>query len=146
MQKLDAVEKARALMTEGKEWGAFTWLFEKGRVREAADLATEALAEANQKVKSSWSGELKRAYAELESNAEVQTGNSKIHEAARRVKEADDEAYRTTMEAEELFAEAERRMNSDMACQAAQKALDSYDLRESAIRKAEAARRVAEEL
>ena len=37
MQKLEAVEIARALMSEGKDWSVLRWLFEKRRVREAAD-------------------------------------------------------------------------------------------------------------
>jgi hypothetical protein len=39
--------------------------FDKGRVREAADRATEALV-ANQKVKDSWSDELKKAFCEAD--------------------------------------------------------------------------------
>jgi hypothetical protein len=158
MQKLEAVEIARALMDEGQGWSVWRWLFEKGRVRKAADRATEALAEANDKVKSSWSDDLKKAYAELlaeaavEGNAraarkyekakqEAQNVDGKVKLAAKRVKEADDEAHRATMDAEEMFAEAEKRMSASMAREAARKALDSYDLRERAIRKAEAARR-----
>src|SRR5579885_3100114 len=36
MRKLPAVEEARALMSEGREWGTWKWLFEKSRVRTAA--------------------------------------------------------------------------------------------------------------
>jgi hypothetical protein len=158
MQKLDVVEKARALMTEGQGWPPWKWLFEKRTVREAADRATEALEAANKKVKSSWSDDLKRAYgdslaqATLERNPsakkqferakrEAQDVEAKVKEAAKRVREADDEALRATTDAEAMFAEAERRLSVSMAQDAAQKALDSFDLREKAIRKAEAARR-----
>ena len=134
MHKIEEVEHARSLMQQGREWPVWRWLFEKGRVRAAADRATEALAAANQKVKDSWSDDLKRAYSNGKGKAEVK-------EAVGRVREADEEATRTTDEAETMFAEAERSMNGGMARQAAQKALDSYDLREAAIRKAEAARR-----
>jgi len=115
-------------MQQGREWSVWRWLFEKGRVREAADRATEALAAANQKVKDSWTDDLKRAYT---------NGKAK----AQGVREADQEAMRATDEAETMFAEAERSMSGNMAREAAQRALDSYDLREKAIRKAEAARR-----
>ena len=155
MQKLEAVEIARALMTEGQDWSVVRWLFEKRKVREAADKATAALAEANDKVKSSWGDELRRAYAELVAEAaadanpraarkakqDAQNVDAKIKLVAKRVKESDDEANQATMDAEEMFAEAERRMSASMARAAAQKALESYDLREKAIRKAEAARR-----
>jgi hypothetical protein len=62
MRKLEAVEIARDLMTQGSEWGVWRWLLEKPRVRRAADRATEALAAANAKVKSAWSEDLKSAY------------------------------------------------------------------------------------
>jgi hypothetical protein len=42
-----------------------------------------------------------------------------------------------------MFAEAERRMSAAMARDAARKTLESYDLREKAIRKAEAAGRAS---
>jgi len=51
MHKLEEVEYARSLMQQGREWPVWRWLFEKGRVREAADRATVALAAANRKVK-----------------------------------------------------------------------------------------------
>ncbi len=43
MRKLPAVEEARAIMTEGTEWGVWRWLLEKKRVREIADKARAAL-------------------------------------------------------------------------------------------------------
>jgi hypothetical protein len=160
MRKLAAVEDARAIMTEGQNWGVWKWLMEKRRVREAADGATEALAEAAKDVKRSWNDELQRAYKEAAAEAALEEGGAgakrkyekakdeakdidpKIKAAAKRVKEADDEAQRSTDDAEEMFAESERRMSTGMAREAAQKALESYDSREKAIRKAEAAGRV----
>ncbi len=65
MKKLAAVEKARAIMTEGQEWGVFKWMTEKKRVREVADEARAALDDLEQKVKASWSDELKIAYNQL---------------------------------------------------------------------------------
>ena len=62
MKKLEAVEEARAIMTAGKEWGVFKWLMEKRNVRGIADRATAALNECEDKVKATWSDELKQAY------------------------------------------------------------------------------------
>ena len=65
MKKLPAVEEARAIMTQGMEWGVWKWLMEKKRVRQIADKATDALNEAEMKVKATWSDELKAAYDQL---------------------------------------------------------------------------------
>jgi hypothetical protein len=62
MRKLDAVEEARAIMTQGLERGVFKWLLEKRKARIIADKATAALNDAEDKVKATWSDELKRAY------------------------------------------------------------------------------------
>jgi len=67
----------------------------------------------------------------------------KFKEVVQQVKEADEAALQVTDEAEAMFAEAERSMNGGMAREAAQKALDSYDLRQKAIGKAESARRAS---
>src|SRR5215471_16774425 len=109
MQKLIPVEEARALMNEAKDWSVWRWLTEKRRVREAADRATAALNEAERKVKASWSDNLKKAYREAELEASV-NGNPRVKRqyekakeeaqgvdpeikvAARKVKQADDEA------------------------------------------------------
>jgi hypothetical protein len=58
---------------------------------------------------------------------------------AKRAKKADDRAQRATLQAEQMFDEAERSFSADMARDAARKALESYDLREAAIRESEAA-------
>ncbi len=158
MQKLVEVEEAKTLMTEAKDWGLWRWLWEKGRVRTTADRAVDALDALEKKVKASWSEDQRKAYRELEALAGV-NGNAKgkrlyerakdeakdidpeIKHAVERVKEADDAAYDARMEAEETFDEAERRLSTDMARQGAQKAIDSWELREKAIRRAEAAGR-----
>ena len=62
MKKLEAVENARAIMTEGIEWGVFKWLAQKPKVRNIADLATEALNNAEDSVKATWNDDLKRAF------------------------------------------------------------------------------------
>lgn len=69
---------------------------------------------------------------------EARDVDPKIKLAVQRVKEADDEAYAARMDAEDTFDEAERRLSSSMAREGAEKALESWDLREKAIRKPEA--------
>ena len=154
MRKLSAVEDARAIMTEGMEWGVWKWLLEKKRVRAIADEARAALDEFEMKVKATWSNDHKIAYNQLvaqngdakQSRQKAKSGtkavapkiDSQVMSAARRVKEADDDAYNAHEDAEDLFAEAEKRMSTSMAREAAGKALVAYDLHEAAIRKAEA--------
>jgi hypothetical protein len=158
MHKLPAVEEARAVMTEGMKWGVFKWLTEKRRVRRIADAATAALDEADDQTKATWPESLKKAYREAELSfevdgnpkakklfekavAEAQDVPAKVKVLARSVKEADDIAYDARMDAEDLFAEAERKLSVSLTKQGAQRALDTYDLREKAIRKAESARK-----
>ena len=158
MRKLIEVEEATALMTEAKDWGVWRWLTEKKRVRVAADRAVDALAGEEKRVKDGWSDDLKKAYHELEAQAAAETDpkakrhyekarqeakdvDPQIKAAAERVKQADDVAYNSRMDAENTFDEAEKRMSASMAREGTQKAIDSWDLREKAIRKAEAAAR-----
>jgi hypothetical protein len=65
MKKIPAVEEARAVMTQGMEWGVWKWLVEKKRVRAIADVARAALDEREMKVKLTWSDEYKLAYNQL---------------------------------------------------------------------------------
>lgn len=158
MQKLAAVEEAKALMNQAKDWSVWHWLLEKSKVRKAADSAVDALAELEKKVKAGWDDDLKRAYRQLDAQANLETGTKaqrqyekarkeangidpKIKLAVRRVKEADDEAYRARMDSEQTFVDAERQMSASLAREGARKAIESWELRERAIRKAEAAAR-----
>jgi hypothetical protein len=141
MRKLAAVEEARAVMTEGMEWGVWKWLLEKRRVQEIADRATAALHEADRKVKASWSDELKTAYKELVEQEKPKRGRRQekdpegvniapeVRLTAKKVKQAYDEGQRARVDAEDTFEEAERRMSTDLAREGARKALESYDLR-----------------
>jgi len=156
MKKLPAVEDARAIMTQGMEWGVWKWLTEKKRVRAIADVARAALDDQEMKVKLTWSDEHKLAYNQLVSengDARQARGKSKskaaksvpsggvdpkVLAAVTKVKEADDDAYNAHEDAEEVFAEAERKMSTSGAREGARKALEAYDLHEAAIRKAEA--------
>ena len=154
MRKLPAVEEARAIMTQGMEWGVWKWLLEKKRVREIADEARAALDQMETKVKSTWSDDLKIAYNQLASQdgnpkrgrkndksakkPEAQKIDPKVMAAVTRVMEADDEAYNAHEDAEDAFAEAEKKMSTSGAREGARKALVAYDLHEAAIHKAEA--------
>lgn len=154
MRKLPAVEDARAIMKQGMEWGVWKWLMEKKRVRGIADEARAALDDLEIKIKETWSNEHKIAYNRLVTDDDhpkrgrKQTKDKKRDNpqnvdprtlaAVKRVKEADDEAYNAHEDAEDVFAEAERKMSTSMAREAARMALVAYDRHEEAIRKAEA--------
>jgi hypothetical protein len=157
MQELPAVGEARALFTEGKDWSVVRWLAEKRRARALADRATAALDAFERQVKARWSEELKNAYAELTAPAaedddpfataereflrqHAQTIPENVRALAKRVKQADDEAYRARMTAEETFAQAERRLSVALSKRGAEQAIQSYDLHYKAIDEAEAAR------
>jgi hypothetical protein len=153
MKKLEAVEEARAIMTLGLDWGVFKWLLEKPKVRKIADRATEALNNAEDKVKATWSDELKLAYNYLatleddDSGKSKKGGKSKAPEdidpgtlaIAKGVYEADEETETMRLDAEDTFDEGEKKLSVAMARDGARKALATYDLHEKAIRKAEAA-------
>jgi len=159
MRKLVQVEDAKSLLEEAKEWGVWKWLTEKKRVRQTADTAWEAFDQLEKEVKSGWSDDLQKAYEELVAEAAVEEGGApakrklekarkeaaevdpKIKTLAQKQKEIDDEAYRVRMQAEDMFEEAEKRMNTGMAREASQVAIDAYNLREKAVRKAENAAR-----
>jgi hypothetical protein len=148
MQKLTEVEAAKALMIEAKDWSVMKWLREKKRVRRAADEANAALDHLNQETKTFWSDDLKAAYQELLTKAggpadgpepaQQGTIDPQLRALAKKVKEADDEAHRARMDAEDTFDEAERKLSTRMAREGCRKAIESWELHEKAIRKAEA--------
>ena len=154
MRKLPAVEAARTIMTEGMKWGVWKWLTEKKRVRAIADEARTALDDLEMKVKETWSNEYKIAYNQLverentskrgrkqakdNRKQDPQNPDPKVLAAVERVKEADDAAYNAHEDAEDVFAEAERKMSTSGAREGARMALVAYDRHEEAIRKAEA--------
>ena len=155
MRKLAAVEEARAVMTEGLDWSAFRWLLERARVRAIADRATAALNRADKHAKAAWPDDLKIAYAAVAAdekrsrtnhNGEQSSTDPELRLVAKRIKDADDRAERCRLHAEAMFAEAEARFSAVMARGGARKALETYDLREAAIRKTEAAVRINEVL
>ena len=115
MRKLAAVEEARAVMTEGMEWGVWKWLLEKRGVQEIADRATAALHEADRKVKAAWSDELKTAYKELVEQEKPKRGRRQekdpegvdiapeVRLMAKKVKQAYDEGQRARGDAEDTI-------------------------------------------
>ncbi len=147
MRKLAAVEEAKAVMREAGEWGVWKWLTEKRRVREAASQAWAALGEAEKKVRAGFSDDLQQAYDDLAAGDSPKAKRRRpannidpaVRQAAKRLKDAADEAFRAHMEAEEVFAEAERRMSTSLAREGCGKAILAWELTETAIRKAEAA-------
>lgn len=153
MKKLPAVEEARAIMKEGMDWGVWKWLTEKKRVRAIADDARAALDEQEMLVKQGWPEDCKLAYNDLVADngskrprkaakggktATAVKADPKITAAVKQVADADDEAYNAHEDAEETFAEAERKMSTAGAREGARMALIAYDKHEAAILKAEA--------
>jgi ElaB/YqjD/DUF883 family membrane-anchored ribosome-binding protein len=159
MRKLVEVEDAKSLLEVAKNWGVWKWLTEKKRVRQTADTAWEAFDVLEKEVKSAWSDDLQKATSELEAEAAVAEGGApakrkyekakkeaehvapQIKATAKKVKDALDEAYSVRMKAEEMFDEAEKRLSTSMAREASQVAIDAYNMREKAVRKAETAGR-----
>jgi hypothetical protein len=151
MKKLGAVEDARAIMTQGMEWGVFKWLMEKPKVRKIADKATEALNNAEDGVKATWNDDLKLAYnflatqdgegSKKKDKARANDFDTGVLATAKGVFEADEETETMRLDAEDTFAEGEKKLSVAMARDGARKALATYDLHEAAIRKAEAAAR-----
>src|SRR5450631_2537961 len=129
MEKLAAVETAKALMTEAMTWSVMKWLREKKRVRRTADLANAALDQASQAIRERWPEPIRTAYEALV----MQT----VGTVAAHRQQADDEAYRARMDAEKAFDDAERQLSTSLAREGCRKAIHSWDLHEKAIRKAE---------
>ena len=156
MDRLKAVEDAKALLEQGKEWSIVKWLTEKRHVRRVADEGTAALDRAERDVKSTWTEDLRNAYAALTAPsldddpfaaaewefAQQQAQNlpPEIVEVARRVKAADDIATQARLTAEKTFDEAERRLSARLARLGAEQAIEAYEIRYKAIETAERVR------
>jgi len=148
MRKLPEVQEAKELMNEAIDWSFFKWMFEKGRVRETADRANDALDRLERAVKARWSDQLKAALHELSPKASrrhqkdqpaPQTADPRIRLLVEKVKEADEAARHARMDAEKTFDIAERELNRSLAQEGCKKAIHGWELHEKAIRKAEAA-------
>jgi hypothetical protein len=136
-------------MTEAMTWSVMKWLREKKRVRKTADQANAALDQASQAVRERWPEPIRTAYEALLVQS---AGTVSAHRqqavpvkpdaaatlAASKSHEADDEAYRAHLDAEKTFDDAERQLSTSLAREGCRKAIQSWDLHEKAIRKAEA--------
>jgi hypothetical protein len=149
MDPIPEVETAKALMAEAMAWSVMKWLREKRRVRKTADQANAVLDHLNQAVKDRWPNEVQVAYAALSTQGSGTatvpgrpTPSSAVDPhlrlVAKKVKEADAAAYRARMDAEETFDEAERQLSTSLAREGCRKAIQSWELHEKAIRRAEA--------
>jgi len=148
MEQLREVETAKALMLEAVAWSVMKWLREKKRVRRAADEANAALDQLSAALKQHWPDKMKAAYDVLAQAAGSKTPARTPAKAppsidagtlliVKKVKEADDEAYRARMSAEDTFDEAEKKLSTRLAREGCRKAILSWELKEQAIRKAE---------
>jgi hypothetical protein len=123
MHKLRRVEEAKALFEEAKDWGVWSWLTEKRKLRQTADAAWAALEECEARVRASLDG------------------GAGVKESLKALQAADRAARKARMDAEAQFDEADRRMSTDMAREGAQMAIDAWTLREQFIRKLESLKR-----
>jgi hypothetical protein len=150
MLNMSEVEKAKTIMREAVNWSVMRWLAEKKMVRKAADIANAALDALDREVKACWSDELKSAYDELpptgagieplrKENGKAIAIDPKTKLLAKAIKQADEEAYRAHMDAEDEFDRAERRLSTSMAREGSRKAIISWELREKAILKSKSA-------
>lgn len=149
MKKLPEVEAANELMSEATKWSVMKWLREKKRVRKTADQANAALDRFSVELKQRWPGDLRAAYQALVAESGPTRGGRSLGKKAlptideetsllaRKVKEADDEAHRARMKAEETFDQAEKQLSTRLAREGCLEAIHSWDLQEKAISKAE---------
>jgi hypothetical protein len=151
MEKLSEVEAAKSLMTEAMTWSVMKWLREKKRVRKNADQANAALDKLDTTVKERWAEDVKAAYEGLPTKpngapagrighiVEKQSTTPEATLIAKKVREADNDAYHARMDAEATFDEAERQLSTSLAREGCRKAIRSWELKELAIRKSESA-------
>ena len=144
MNRLPEVETAKALMTDAMTWSVMKWLREKKNVRKAADLANAALDKLSEATKARWPEHVRTAYEALDSKGRQAAGNQKLAAndsdgrlTAKKIKDADDEAYRARMDAEKSFDDAEKQLSTSLAREGCRKAIHGWELHEKAIRKAE---------
>jgi len=144
MKTLPEVEKAKLLMTEAMHWSVMKWLREKRTVRRIADQANAALDELGDRVKQGWPPSVLAAYEALVSAEGAPRASRKANEqslngraAASKCKQADEEAYRARLLAEETFDRAERMLSPSLAREGCSIAIRSWELKEKAIHMAE---------
>jgi hypothetical protein len=147
VDKIPVVESAKELMTDAVAWSVMKWLREKKTVRKMADEANAALDQMNQAVKDRWPEDVKNAYQALGSQARAngrkrpQANSASADPRAvlnvTKVWQADEEAQRARVDAEETFDIAEKQLSTALAREGCRKAIASWELHETAIRKAE---------
>jgi len=143
---LPEVQTAKTLMADAMTWSVMKWLREKKNVRKAADLANAALDQLEERIRGRWEDEFRQAYTSLTGNTRKPASNGKGRSSTptdserliKQIKEADDEAYRARMDAEKTFDQAERQLSTRLAREGCEKAIRAWDLKEIAIKRAEA--------
>jgi hypothetical protein len=144
MKKLTEVEAAKELMTEAAKWSVMKWLREKKNVRKTADQANAVLDQLAESVKQSWPASARTAYERLAAPNGSRSGPRREEElpssgqaAVNKCRQADGEAFRARMVAEETFDRAERLLSTGLAREGCVKAIRSWELKERAIGLAE---------
>ena len=110
----------------------------------AADACNEALSRAERAAIAAWPDDMQLAYEELAQadGAKRRRGkkiDTEVLEMVRKLKDALDEAERVRLDAEDIFDRADRALSTSMAKQGTVRAIEAWELREKAIRKAESA-------
>src|ERR1039457_3203634 len=108
MHKLAAVEDAKRLFNEGKDWSAWRWLIEKKHARTSADAAWEALEAGEEKVKADWNEEWREAYGHPKSRRFAAV-DPEVKAALERLHKDDEEARQARDSAEAQFDRSEER-------------------------------------
>lgn len=139
MKKLLEVEIAKELMAEAMKWSVMKWMGEKKKVRKTADQANAALDQLREAATRNWPASMRTRYEALGSNGSSPQKKESVngHEAVSRCKQADDEANRARIIAEETFDRAERLLSTRLAREGCSQAIRSWELKEKAIRLAD---------
>jgi len=146
VKKLTQVETAKSLMIEAMKWSVMKWLREKKTVRKTADRANAALDQLSLQLRQGWPQNVRAAYEALvapsagsDPGTPGHNGTCSVAKAdallAQKIKDADDEAYRARMNAEEAFDAAEKQLSTRLAREGCLKAIRSWELQEQAIQK-----------
>src|ERR1019366_3581821 len=129
MHKLVAVEEAKTLFNEAKDWSVWRWLIEKKHARTSADAAWEALEACEEKVRAGWNEDWRQAYGHPKSKRHAAL-DPEVKAALERLYEEDKEGRQAHDAAEAQFDEADRRMSTSMACTGAHMAMDAWEMGE----------------
>jgi hypothetical protein len=146
MKKIPEVVEAKAIMTEAQNWGIWRWLTEKRKVRLAADACNDALSRAEKNVIASWPDDMRSAYEQVSAGEKSKARGKKLDpdlvDAVRKIKDAFDDAERVRLDAEDIFDRADRALSTSMAKDGTFRAIEAWEMRERAIKRAESAAKV----